>query len=74
MNLSNSIKVCLSKYADFNGRASRSEYRWFTLFSLLIEAAGRAVNNTIYGIVAIALLLPQLFVTARRLHNLNKSA
>jgi len=28
MSFTESIKTCLSKYADFSGRASRSEY-WF---------------------------------------------
>ena len=27
------VKICFSKYADFNGRASRSENWWFVLFS-----------------------------------------
>ena len=30
------VKRCWDKYADFNGRARRSEYWWFSLFSLLV--------------------------------------
>lgn len=74
MNFGDSIKACLSKYADFNGRASRSEYWWFLLFSILICAAGGAINDTVYGLVGLVLLLPHLSVTARRLHDLGKSA
>tara|TARA_B100001564_G_scaffold227409_1_gene191806 strand:+ start:75 stop:518 length:444 start_codon:yes stop_codon:yes gene_type:complete len=42
MNFINSIKTCFKKYIDFNGRASRSEFWYFTLllvfgyFGLLI--------------------------------------
>lgn len=30
------IRLCWDKYADFGGRARRSEYWWFSLFSLLV--------------------------------------
>jgi uncharacterized membrane protein YhaH (DUF805 family) len=73
MNFGDSIKTCLSKYADFNGRASRSEYWWFMLFAFLICAAGATINDTVYGLVCLVLLLPHLSVAARRLHDLNKS-
>ena len=32
------IKICFNKYANFNERASRSEYWWFTLFMTLTNA------------------------------------
>ena len=32
------IKICFNKYANFNERASRSEYWWFTLFTTLTNA------------------------------------
>ena len=35
MTFSKSISVCFSKYATFEGRARRSEYWWFFLFSLI---------------------------------------
>lgn len=31
------IRTCLSKYADFNGRASRAEFWWFFLFTVLVQ-------------------------------------
>ena len=37
MSFSQSIIVCLSKYIDFTGRASRSEFWWFQLFVLLVQ-------------------------------------
>jgi len=33
MNLPASVQSCLSKYASFGGRASRSEFWWFVVFS-----------------------------------------
>jgi len=36
MTLSESINGCYTKYAQFQGRASRSEYWWFFLFVVII--------------------------------------
>lgn len=39
MSFGESVSTCLgSKYADFSGRARRSEYWWFALFCLIVEA------------------------------------
>ena len=37
MTFTQSIKTCLSKYATFSGTASRSEFWWFALFTLLLN-------------------------------------
>jgi uncharacterized membrane protein YhaH (DUF805 family) len=36
MTFAQSVRFCLSNYATFSGRASRSEYWWFTLFVSLV--------------------------------------
>ncbi len=102
MGFVEAIKVCFSKYVTFSGRASRSEYWWWTLFNVLISMvlnmfspdATELVQYTssgdftdlmaFYGahsgfyslsfIVWLALLLPSLAVTARRLHDIGCSA
>ncbi len=33
------VRMCWDKYADFGGRARRSEYWWFSLFALLVFLA-----------------------------------
>ena len=42
-----SIKTVFSKYADFTGRATRSEYWWFVLFTFLVRLLISAVSETI---------------------------
>ncbi len=37
MSFGESIKTCLSKYADFTGRARRSEYWWFYLALMIVN-------------------------------------
>jgi uncharacterized membrane protein YhaH (DUF805 family) len=61
------IKVCLTKYVDGKGRASRSEYWYFALFSFLVGIATGGVGD-------ILLLLPSITVSVRRLHDIGKSA
>ena len=73
MTFGQSIKACFSKYADFNGRASRSEYWWWVLFVLLCSAAIGIVSEMLSGVFSLAILLPYLAVGARRLHDTDRS-
>lgn len=74
MTFGESIKTCFSKYAEFNGRASRSEFWWWFLFTFLVSAAAGMVSETLYGLFSLAVLLPSLAVGARRLHDTDRSA
>ena len=69
-----SIRVCLIKYAEFNGRASRSEFWWFTLFVLLCTSAFTLLSETMGSIFLLAVLLPLLAAGSRRLRDSGKSA
>lgn len=37
MGFQEAVRTCLRKYADFNGRASRAEFWWFFLFTVLVS-------------------------------------
>ena len=71
----------LKKYATFNGRARRTEYWTFQLLSLLVIGAffyieTEVINQTEYMLtffVSLALMLPALAVTVRRMHDINNS-
>ena len=73
MTFGESISVCFKKYATFEGRASRSEYWWFFLFSFLASSATSMISEMLYGLFSLAVLLPSLAVGARRLHDVNRS-
>lgn len=72
----------LKKYAEFKGRASRQEFWTFFLFVLIVQAVARVID-TLMGsglmpgafsmLAAIGLFVPQLAVTVRRLHDVNRS-
>lgn len=53
MGFAESIKTCLQKYIDFNGRASRSEYWWFMLVTVVLSFI-----PVIVWILRLVLLLP----------------
>lgn len=81
VSFEDSVKIGLSKYSTFSGRATRSEYWFFTLFySLVIFATFWLSIIFDYEFIAflsvaiwLALLLPTISVLVRRLHDTGKS-
>jgi len=73
MTFGESISTCFSKYATFEGRATRSEYWWFFLFSFLASGAAGLMGETVSGLFSLAILLPSLAVGVRRLHDTDRS-
>lgn len=72
----------LKKYADFTGRARRTEYWMFVLCNVIISfvlgflSRVPAIGNlfaVLAGLYALAVLIPGLAVSARRLHDTGKS-
>lgn len=74
----------LKKYADFSGRARRSEYWYFYLFNTLISFAIGMVDGIfgfigefgigmLGGIYTLLVLIPSIAVGVRRLHDTNRS-
>ena len=73
MNPIEAVTSVFRNFANFNGRAQRSEFWWFVLFSFISQAILNFVP-VLGPIYALALLLPSLAVTARRLHDTNRTA
>ena len=63
----------LKKFADFSGRASVAEFWTFFLLVLILNAAARLLSAPLAFLVSLLLLMPQMAVTVRRLHDINKS-
>ena len=76
------ISVIFKKYATFSGRASRSEYWWFSLAYSLVYIGTMILDNIfattydsqspdgwITGLFLVALAIPSLAVGIRRLHD-----
>jgi len=75
MDFTNSIKrnMTTAAYAQFEGRASRSEYWWFYLFALFATAVADMLGGTVGNIVSLVGFLPSLALVARRLHDVGRS-
>lgn len=69
----------LTKYAEFNGRARRSEYWYFVLINILISALFFLISFLIslWGILSllysIAVFIPGIAVSVRRLQDTGRS-
>ena len=75
MTFKDSVITCLSKkYAAFAGRACRSEYWWFILFTFIVNIVLSLVSDLVSMIAGLVMFLPALSVTVRRIHDVNKSA
>ena len=81
MSLGEAVKSVFSQYAKFSGRARRSEYWYFVLFEFIVGVVigvlalivGETVASAIEGIWGLAIFIPTLAVTWRRLHDIGKS-
>jgi uncharacterized membrane protein YhaH (DUF805 family) len=88
MNFIHAVKICFLKYGNFSDRASRSEFLWFSLFVAIAKTILDFLDPLIAGvpfmeydelfgplstIFSLAILVPFLSVTARRLHDVNRS-
>ncbi len=75
----------LKKYAVFSGRARREEFWMFTLFNIIFAFIAIILDNVLgiaikgvgygplYGLFVLAILIPSLAVSVRRLHDVGKS-
>lgn len=73
------FKEALSRYADFTGRTRRKGYWMFVLFYFIFAVIVGVVDGVIGtapvlgGLYSLALLLPYIAVTVRRLHDTGRS-
>ena len=75
MTFSESVSSVFEKYAKGAGRASRSEYWWWYLFTFLVGLVVGLIEvelgtgSILTGIVNLALLCPGICVAIRRCHD-----
>jgi uncharacterized membrane protein YhaH (DUF805 family) len=74
MNFIDAIKICFVKYVDFSGCASRPEFWWWVLFTVVASLALQSVSYNLSGAFSLATFLPSIAVAARRLHDTDRSA
>lgn len=89
MNFGKAIATCMGKYGTFSGRASRSEYWWFYLFTILMSWGATIVDGAVASsgdpavassgdpmveiVVTLVFFVPIIAAGCRRLHDMGKS-
>jgi len=84
MTFKESIKTCYNKYFTLKGRASRSEYWWFVLYSFIIGIVLMTVLSSFMETIETAQLvsalillfvtgIPSITAQVRRLHDIGRS-
>ena len=82
MDILTAVSSCFANYVNFSGRAPRSEYWFFVLFVVIAAAIAVALDSALfptvlfsplYSIVSVVTILPWIAVTARRLHDIDRS-
>jgi uncharacterized membrane protein YhaH (DUF805 family) len=73
MTFIDAIGVCFKKYAVFNGCASRPEFWWWVLFTVIVTLVFQRVSYSLSFAFSLATLLPNITVGVRRLHDTNRS-
>ena len=73
----NSVFICFSRYFDFEGRSSRSEFWHWQLFRVLLFLSLTFLETILFSGLNFSfnlfLLIPEISVSIRRLHDTNKS-
>jgi uncharacterized membrane protein YhaH (DUF805 family) len=73
------VRLYFANYANFRGRSSRGAYWWSVLFYWLVMSTAAILQDNAAGgveltaLVWIGLLLPNIAVTMRRLHDIGMS-
>jgi uncharacterized membrane protein YhaH (DUF805 family) len=85
MKFGEAVVSGLRNYFTFSGRASRSEFWFFTLFCILVVNLGSVGDLFLFNALAqeglgpifvvsnLALLVPGIAVSARRLHDIDRT-
>jgi uncharacterized membrane protein YhaH (DUF805 family) len=83
MNFTQAIASGFQNYLNFTGRAVRSEYWFWILFTIVVSIVAGLIDIALFRsfdfrplstIFNLAVLLPTLAVSARRLHDLDRTA
>ena len=73
MTFTQALESVFRNYANFNGRARRSEYWYFVLLNSLVSLLSATPLALLVGLYSLAVLVPSLAAAVRRLHDTGRS-
>ena len=69
MNFQTAIRSGFQNYANFKGRASRAEYWWWVLFTVIAGGVASAIHSSLGNAASLVTLVPTVAVAVRRIHD-----
>ena len=72
MNFQTAIRSGLQNYANFKGRATRSEYWWWALFTVIVSVLLSSIHESLDNLGSLVTLLPSIAVAIRRMHDVDR--
>ena len=73
MNFQTAIRSGFQNYANFKGRASRAEYWWWALFTVILSILLSSINSSLGDLGSLVTLLPSIAVAIRRVHDVDRA-
>ena len=73
MNFQTAISSGFQNYTNFKGRASRAEYWWWALFTVILSILLSSISDSIGNLGSLVTLLPSIAVAIRRVHDVDRA-
>ena len=73
MNFQTAIRSGFQNYTNFKGRASRAEYWWWALFTVILSILLSSVSDSLGNLGSLVTLLPSIAVAIRRVHDVDRA-
>ena len=73
MNFQTAIRSGFQHYTNFKGRASRAEYWWWALFTVILSILLSSVSDSLGNLGSLVTLLPSIAVAIRRVHDVDRA-
>ncbi len=73
MNFQTAISSGFQNYTNFKGRASRAEYWWWALFTVILSILLSSISDSLGNLGSLVTLLPSIAVAIRRVHDVDRA-
>ena len=73
MNFQTAIRSGFQNYTNFKGRASRAEYWWWALFTVILSILLSSISDSLGNLGSLVTLLPSIAVAISRVHDVDRA-
>jgi uncharacterized membrane protein YhaH (DUF805 family) len=73
VNFQTAIRSGFQNYTNFKGRASRAEYWWWALFTVILSILLSSISDSLGNLGSLVTLLPSIALAIRRVHDVDRA-